>query len=59
MVFTWNFNFWYRYSNNLSVNNKKRGFIKFSLFGFLYLNLIFAILIMLLFNDIDNPFVFG
>ena len=38
---------------------KKKGPIKFSLIGFLAIILFLAILLIGIFNDIDNPFVFG
>ena len=38
---------------------QKKGPIKFSIFGFLAIILFLAILLVGIFNDIDNPFVFG
>ena len=38
---------------------KKRGPIKFSLFGFLAIIFFIAILLIGFFNDFDNPFIFG
>jgi hypothetical protein len=38
---------------------QKKGPIKFSIFGFLAIILFFVILLIGLFNNIDNPFVFG